>query len=88
MREKELEKEFKALANRRRILILAYLSKHPGASVGDISDDINLSFKSTSRHLAVLAHAGMIEKIPDGLAVRHKLAEKKNPFVAAILNQL
>ncbi len=51
--ERELEKQLKALANRRRLAILKYLKSKREASVGDIAEEINLSFKSTSKHLAV-----------------------------------
>ena len=61
MEPKELEKMLKALANHRRILILRYLKEKKEATVGDIAHAIKLSFKSTSRHLSVLASRGILE---------------------------
>ncbi len=60
--ERILEKELKALANRRRLGIVKYLKKSHKVSVSDIAKEIKLSFKSTSRHLAVLLAAGIVER--------------------------
>ena len=59
---KDLEKQLKALANRRRLAIVKFLKKSSKASVGDIAKEIKLSFKSTSRHLAILLAADIVEK--------------------------
>jgi DNA-binding transcriptional ArsR family regulator len=59
---KHVEYIFKALANRKRLEILAYLYKAKTASVGDIAGHIRLSIKSTSKHLLVLYHANFLEK--------------------------
>ncbi|MCL5666732.1 MAG: metalloregulator ArsR/SmtB family transcription factor [Patescibacteria group bacterium] len=59
---KELERQLKALANRRRLAILKFLKNQRKASVGDIAKEIKLSFKSTSRHLAVLLAADLVER--------------------------
>jgi len=71
---KELEKSLKALANRRRLAILKHLKKSKEASVGDIASEIHLSFKSTSRHLAVLASADIIEKDQRSLRVFYRIS--------------
>ena len=59
---RELERILKALANRRRLAILKYLKKTHEATVGEIAGEIKLSFKSTSKHLCVLAGADIIER--------------------------
>lgn len=59
---KYIEHTFKALANRKRLEILAYLYKIKSASVGDIAGHIRLSIKSTSKHLLVLYHANFLER--------------------------
>ena len=61
MNDKELVKIFKAMGNDRRFAILKYLTQKKELSVGKISELINLSFKSVSRHLSVLYGAGLIE---------------------------
>ena len=66
MPEKEIERVMKALANRRRLAILRFLSggdkKGRKASVGDIADEIKLSFKATSKHLSVLSSADIVDR--------------------------
>lgn len=56
----KFERMLKALANRRRLAILRYLRETKEASVNDIADEIHLSFKATSRHLHILAHADIL----------------------------
>jgi DNA-binding transcriptional ArsR family regulator len=74
MKEKELETSLKALANRRRLAILRFIKKSKEASVGDIADEIRLSLKSTSRHLAVLFSSGILEREQRSLQVFYRLA--------------
>ena len=59
---KDLEVTCKALGNKRRLAIIRHVRAKQESSVGDIADDINLSFKSTSRHLAVLTGAEILTK--------------------------
>ncbi len=62
MELKELERPLKALANKRRLAILRYLKKHGEANVTEIAEVIKLSVKSTSRHLAVLFAADLVDR--------------------------
>ena len=73
MTEKELEKVFKALANRRRIVILRFLKKQKKARVGEIAEEIKLSFKSTSRHLVVLLNAGLVDREQKSLEMHYSI---------------
>lgn len=61
MSNKELVKIFKALGNERRFLILKYLFSKNELTVGKISELIDLSFKSSSRHLSVLMNADLVK---------------------------
>jgi ArsR family transcriptional regulator len=61
MTNKDLVKIFKAIGNERRFLILKNLSNKGELSVGQISEIINLSFKSVSRHLSILYGADLIK---------------------------
>ncbi len=70
---KALEKVLKSLANNRRLKILRVLKKEKRCSVGYIAEEIELSFKSTSRHLAVLYNADIVEKTQKGLEVYYYL---------------
>ena len=71
---KELEKTLKAVANRRRLAILAYLKQKKEASVGEIAGAIHLSFKSTSRHLGILSAANILEKDQRSLHIFYRLS--------------
>ena len=71
---RELEKILKALANKRRLTMLKYLKSRKEASVGEIADEINLSFKSTSRHLAVLSAVDILEREQRGLQAFYRLS--------------
>lgn len=85
---RELEKYLKALANRRRLAILKYLKRHREASVGEISDEINLSFKATSKHLAVLAALDIVERDQRSLRAFYRLVAGQNAAVRHILSLL
>ena len=85
---KELEKQMKALANRRRLAILQYLKKTREATVGDIAEEIRISFKATSGHLGILYAASILEKEQRSLAVYYRLADfqhKATKHVIAVL---
>jgi len=72
---KEYEKTLKALANRRRLQILKYLKDKKQATVTDIAGYMKLSFKSTSKHLAVLFGAGIVDKEQKNLSMFYSVAE-------------
>ena len=88
MKERELERMFKALGNRRRLLILSFLKKKKRANVGEISEAIKLSFKSTSRHLGVLASAEILDKEQTSLYVNYSLPDIKSDILKKILEAL
>lgn len=71
---KNLERPLKALANRRRLAILKYLKKNKEASVVEIAGAIRLSFKATSKHLAVLAGADIVEREQRSLFMFYRIA--------------
>ena len=85
---RELEKILKALANRRRLAILKYLKEYKEASVGEIAGAIRLSFKSTSRHLGVLAAVDVLEKDQRSLQVFYRIAAPQAPIVRYLLTTL
>jgi DNA-binding transcriptional ArsR family regulator len=87
MKEKELEKQLKALANARRLKILKYLDKTNKASVGDIAREIKLSFKSTSRHLAVLRATEMVCADQQNLMMYYSLVNPKILILKQVLEQ-
>ena len=90
MNEKEPERTLKALANRRRISIIKYIRKKKEASVGEIAEAIKLSFKATSRHLAILFAADLLEKESRGLQIFYSLSngvsDTKRKLLAIVEN--
>ncbi len=85
---RELEKSYKALANRRRLAILKYLKAGREHSVGQIAKEIELSFKSTSRHLAVLRAAGIVERDQIDLLAYYRLVPVQNTVTKHALSLL
>lgn len=84
--EKQLEKILKALANRRRIMILKFIKKSSRASVGEVADAIKLSFKATSKHLMILANADVLEKEQVSLTMLYFLPKNNNPVISKFLS--
>lgn len=72
---KTYEKILKALANHRRLQIIKFIKDKKQATVGIIASHIKLSFKSTSKHLAVLYGAGIVEKEQKNLSMFYSIAE-------------
>ena len=85
---KKLERGLKATANRRRFNILAHLKKEKELTVGEISEHINLSFKSTSRHLSLLFAADLVEKTQRSSEVFYRLGDNLHPTVLEILKHV
>ncbi|MEK7600985.1 MAG: metalloregulator ArsR/SmtB family transcription factor [Patescibacteria group bacterium] len=88
MNERELERVLKALANRRRVAIVRFLKKRKESSVGDIAGAIKLSFKSTSRHLALLAAADIVDREQRSLSVYYKIAAELPPAARSVITIL
>ena len=84
----ELERVLKALANRRRLMILAYLKSKKDATVGDVAGVISLSFKSTSKHLTILRAANLVEKNQQSLEMHYRLANTTSPIARFVINLL
>jgi DNA-binding transcriptional ArsR family regulator len=82
---KEFEKQLKALANRRRLEIIKYLKRVGRATVTDIAREIKLSFRSTSRHLAVFRSAEILEREQVNLTMVYAFA-KLSPVAKVVIN--
>ncbi len=52
---------FRALANINRLKIIKMLSGSHKMSVGEIADNLNISLKATSNHLAILKNLDVLE---------------------------
>ena len=86
MDEKELEKILKALANRRRLLMLKILKRRKKISMGNMAREIKLSFRSTSKHFFILYVVGLVEKEQDGLTMYYSLSPKLHKIASCVLS--
>lgn len=80
-----LERELKALANKRRLAIVNFLDNKTEASVGDTADHIRLSFKATSKHLLILAAADIVDKEQKSKTVFYRLVSPKSNLLKQVL---
>lgn len=81
-----LEKIYKALANRRRLVIIRFLKKQREASVGQIAQHLKLSFKSTSRHLTILRASDILDKEQKGLLAFYSFNSTTHSAVKHLLS--
>lgn len=86
MSEKELEKILKAVANKRRLLILRFLKKNKEATVGQIAGAIKLSFKSTSRHLAILHSADIVDREQRSTEAHYSITPNLFPLIKQLIS--
>ncbi len=82
---KQYEKILKALANKRRLEIIKYLKNNKEATVGDLADKIKVSIKATSKHLAILANAGVLEREHRSSFILYSLSRELEPVAKAVV---
>jgi DNA-binding transcriptional ArsR family regulator len=73
---RQTERIIKGFANHRRLAILELLNKEPELSVAEISEKLDINFKTASEHIRRLAIAGLVLKRSDSLNVRHRLTDR------------
>lgn len=83
-----MEKNLKALANRRRLAILKFLKNNREASVKQIATQIKLSIKATSKHLVILLALDIVEREQRSLNVFYSISAKLKPEIKCIINLL
>lgn len=79
---KEVAKQLKALGNERRLKIIMLLAARSPRSVGELAEALRLSFRSTSKHLQILKHAGFLENEQVGLTVLYRLVRDHSIYRA------
>lgn len=80
-----LDKVLKAVANKRRLRILGLLKQSREIHVSAISRGIGLSFRSTSRHLRILAAADLVETEQRSIVVYYRLTRPVHRIVELVL---
>ena len=84
----KLERQLKAVANRRRLAILSFLKKNKFASVGEIAESIKLSFKATSKHLMILGNVEILEKEQDSLQMFYSISGRQTSVIKHLISIL
>lgn len=82
----QLEKVFKALANRRRLFIVRYLKMNEEATVTDLAHELRLSLRATSRHLVKLAACDILEREQRRLEGYYRLSRRPNEEIEKIIS--
>ena len=85
--KKDLEKIVRGFSNHRRIEIMQLLDQKPNLSVFEISETLNVNFKTASEHIRRLALAELVWKRNEGKAVRHVLSNR-GKFILKFLRTL
>src|SRR5690242_21114168 len=80
-----LETVFKALADATRLRILGLLLTGE-VCVCDIHESLKIPQPKTSRHLAYLRRAGLVDTRRDGLWIHYRLGKLADPVMAAIVD--
>ena len=84
MKDKEVERVLKALANRRRLGIVNLLYGGREMNVGDIADSIKLSFKATSKNLNILTNAGILDRESHSILMYYMLDKSAPDLIKKI----
>lgn len=84
----QTEKTLKALANRRRLKIVKYIFKNKKSSVSELSEYLNLSLKSTSKHLLILKNAEILDSEQIRLTRFYALVYPLSPLVKEIVSMV
>jgi DNA-binding transcriptional ArsR family regulator len=82
------EKILKALANRRRLQILKFLKTRKEATVGEISQHLKITFKATSKHLALLSAVDIIDREQRSLSMFYHLSASPPPVAKSVISYL
>ena len=73
---RRLERIVRGFSNHRRIEILRLLEKSPELSLVEISERLNVHFKTISEHVRRLVISGLVLKRNDWKWVRHRLTDR------------
>ena len=88
MKEKEMERVLKALANRRRLAMVSFLKKKKEASVGDVAEALRLSVKATSKHLNLMRSADILDREQRSLQMYYSINKDHAKWASPIIDML
>ena len=69
-----LEKQLKALANARRLRILAFLKKEKGATVSTLARELRVTPFAVSQHLRILRSVDVVKYVRRGKYVFYRIS--------------
>ena len=72
---RQLERFVKGFSNHRRIQILDLLARTPELSLMEITDELNINFRTASDHIRRMVVAGLVLKRNEGAMVRHAISD-------------
>lgn len=81
---KQMERNFKGVANHHRIDALLLLSKKSDLNLGEIAKELEVNFQTMAEHMRRLHHAGLVNKRYHGLEVLHALSPYGKKFLTFI----
>lgn len=84
----QLERVYKSLGNKRRLIVLQFIAAKSRASVGEVSRHVKLSFPSTSRHLRILANADLLESEQTSTTVYYSVQKERDAITETALRAL
>ena len=82
----ELYAELKIVADINRLGILKFLKKRKEASVGEIADNLKISFKATSKHLLYLVRKGLLMNKKDGPFVLYYISNNLPKLILSVVD--
>jgi predicted transcriptional regulator len=80
--------DLRCLASEHRLAIVTYLKIMKSASVGQIADNLRISFKATSKHLAILEKGGVLTRRSDNPFVIYFLSSDSSNLIKSIISLL
>ena len=85
---RDLERQCKALGQRRRIRIIAFLKHRRGAMAGEIAKHVQCSKQTASQHLRVLREARIVLDRKRGLNVLYVLSPHMGEMARTLLRMV
>ena len=81
----QVEKVFKALADKTRLRILALLGRNE-VCVCHIHDSLGLPQPTVSRHLAYLRRSGLVAVRRDGVWMHYRVSQSLDPVILGVVS--
>ena len=80
--------DLRCLASEHRLAIVTYLKIKKSASVGEIADNLKISFKATSKHLAILERGRVLTRRSDNPFIIYSISSDSSNFIKSIISLL